>query len=67
MTTNHNPAVPRGNAAGRAVNKVRTAGNNTTGPELKADYAVSFVARRYGLAEPVARVVVMLAGLGALL
>ncbi len=64
MTTNKNPALPRGNAAGRAVNNVRTAGNNTTGLEPEVNFAVAFVTRHYGLAASPARAVVTLAGLG---
>ena len=56
--------APRSNAGNRAeiTRNATSLTINTTEPEV--DFAALYIARRYRLAEPLARAVVALAGLG---
>ena len=63
MSAQKNPA-PRGNAESRAMRIIHAAENKAFGPELEADFATVFLARRFGLAPSLARAVATLAGLG---
>lgn len=57
--------APRANAVNRAEVTRNEISHTIPASEPEADFAVAFIAWRYCLTAPHARVVVMLAGLGA--